>query len=69
MTRRKLRETMLHSFVGGIFTGLGITVGIAILAYILSLIVNLVGGLPLVGNYLANIIEATIYALNNRGIN
>lgn len=64
--RRSLKQTIIHSFIGGIFTGLGLTVGIAIVAYILGHFVNIFGGLPIVGYYLANIVSATLDALQRR---
>lgn len=60
----KLRDTMIHNFFGGIAWGLGITVGIAFIAYILGGAVSLVGGLPLIGKFLANIVTETLKALN-----
>lgn len=60
----KLKDTLLHNFLGGIAWGLGITVGIALITYILSLVVKALGGVPLVGDFFAGIVKATIEALN-----
>jgi ABC-type amino acid transport system permease subunit len=62
----KLRNTFTHNFIGGIAWGLGVTVGLALIAYILSLLVNIFGGLPLVGDWLANIVDVTLEALKTK---
>lgn len=62
----KLKNIMINSFVGGVFSGLGFTVGIALIAYILSMIVETLGGVPLVGDILANLVKATLEALKNK---
>lgn len=62
----RLRTTFVHNFVGGIAWGLGLTVGISLVAYILSFTVSAFGGLPLVGDILANVVNATLDALKNK---
>lgn len=62
----KLSRVLIANFIGGMSWALGMTLGFSILVYILSLILNAVGGLPLIGNYLADIITYTQQALNNR---
>jgi uncharacterized membrane protein required for colicin V production len=66
MIKRTLKDTIIHSFIGGIFQGLGLTVGIALIAYFLSFIVNAIGGLPFVGDMLANVVNATLEALKHK---
>lgn len=58
------KKTFLHSFIGGVGWGLGLTVGITIVGYLLSLLVNIFGGIPLIGSFLATIVSATLNALN-----
>lgn len=60
----KLKDTLIHNFFGGIAWGLGITVGVTIIAYILSGVVSAVGGLPFIGKFLANIVSETLKSLN-----
>jgi hypothetical protein len=66
MQKRSLKETIIHGFVGGVFNGLGLTVGIAIVAYILSLFVDSVATFPVIGDFLANIVNATLTSLKNK---
>jgi ABC-type amino acid transport system permease subunit len=66
MVGKTLKQTIVHNFVGGIFYGLGLTVGIAVLAYLLSLLVGALGGLPVVGDFLADIVNATLDALQGK---
>lgn len=66
MVKKTLKDTIIHSFVGGIFQGLGLTVGIALIAYFLGIFVNTLGGLPYVGDVLANIVNATLDALQRK---
>jgi hypothetical protein len=55
------------NFIKGFFSGLGwmfgATVGFALLLTFLSLLLGWAGGLPIVGNLIANIIEVTNRAL------
>lgn len=58
-----LKNTIVHNFIGGIAWALGITVGISLVGYFLSLFVSAFGGIPLVGDWLANVVNATLNAL------
>lgn len=62
----KFKTTFLHNFIGGVAWGLGLTVGLALVTYILSLSVSAFGGLPLVGDFIANIVNSTLEALKNK---
>jgi hypothetical protein len=62
----KLPRIFTANFIGGIAWALGMTIGFAILAYVLGRLLNTIGGLPVIGNYFANIIDSTQKALNNR---
>lgn len=53
-----LKHTFIRNFIGGIATGLGLTVGISLVAYLLGLLVSAFGGLPVVGFTLNSILEA-----------
>lgn len=61
---QSLKHTLIHNFVGGIAWGLGITVGVALVGYMLGLTVSAFGGLPLVGEFLATVVDATLKSLN-----
>lgn len=54
------------NFIGGISWALGVTLGFALLIYILGLILGRLGGLPLVGDWFARLIEVTNNALEAR---
>ena len=56
--RESLKRTFVRNFVGGIATGLGLTVGISLVAYFVGLLVPAFGGLPVIGNTLNSILEA-----------
>lgn len=49
--------------VTGLGTAVGATLGFAIISTIVVAILNAAGGLPLVGNWIAGIVEATNAAL------
>lgn len=56
--KENLKATFVRNFIGGIATGLGLTVGISLVAYLLGLLISAVGGLPVVGFTLNSILEA-----------
>lgn len=58
-----LKRTFIQGLVAGVGWGLGVTVGAVILLGVLSWILSLLGGLPLIGSFLADIISATREAL------
>lgn len=64
--RERLRNIFFRNFIGGIATGLGLTVGISLVAYLLSLSVSAFGGLPVVGNTFSNIINSVLEALKGK---
>ena len=56
------------SFVGGIGWAIGATLGFALLISILGFIISKLGGLPLIGNWFANLIEVINQALETRKV-
>jgi hypothetical protein len=58
-----LQKVFLSGFVGGIGWSLGITVGFSILVFIITQILSILGGLPLVGMWIADVVKATEEAL------
>ena len=61
-----LNRIFIQGFVAGIGWGLGATIGAVILFGVLSWVFSLLGGLPLIGNFFADIIAATKDALELR---
>jgi len=58
-------KTFFNGFIGGIGWAFGASFGFAILLAIISYIFNLLGGLPLVGNWIGEIIKHTQNYLNS----
>jgi hypothetical protein len=56
-------EIFKNGFIGGIGTAFGATVGFAIVSSIIIFILSHLGGLPLIGGWLANIVKVTQNAL------
>lgn len=52
------------NFIGGIGWVLGMTVGVSLLALLISSIISTLGGLPIIGNWIAQIVQVTQQALN-----
>lgn len=57
------KRTFVANFVAGVGWGIGATVGLAIFLAIFTWILNLLGGLPLIGQFFADLIEVTNEAL------
>lgn len=64
--KNKYSIIFLKSFIGGICWAAGATLGFALLISILGFILSRLGGLPLVGDWVARIIEVTNRALEAR---
>jgi len=56
-------SVFFKNFVGGIGWVAGITVGFALFISLLGFLFNRLGGLPLIGNWFANLIEVINQAL------
>jgi len=63
-----LPRTFIKGFIGGIGWATGATIGFTILLALLGWFFNRLGGLPLVGNFFASIVEATNQALQARRV-
>jgi hypothetical protein len=61
--KERYGKILLKSFVGGIGWAVGVTLGFALLAYFLGFLFHRLGGIPLIGNWLAGLVEATNQAL------
>lgn len=66
MEPEKKRHPFWDGFIGGIGWSFGATVGFAIISTILVLILRQLGGLPVIGDWLASVVQATTEALIKR---
>ena len=66
--KEKYLPIFLKSIVGGIGWAIGATLGFALLISVLGFILGKLGGLPLMGNWFANLIEVTNKALEARKV-
>jgi len=66
LDNKEIKINFLKGFFSGLGWMLGATVGFALLLTLLSLLLGWAGGLPIFGNLIANIIEATNKALEAR---
>ncbi|HUV42325.1 MAG TPA: DUF5665 domain-containing protein [Patescibacteria group bacterium] len=64
--KEKYLIIFFKNFIGGIGWAIGATLGFALLIYILGLILGRLGGLPLIGDWFARLIEAANQALEAR---
>jgi len=55
-----------EGFISGLGWAFGVTIGFVIISTILVIILRNLGGLPIVGNWIASIIEATQKQLTRR---
>lgn len=53
-------------FVGGVGWALGVTVGLVLISSLLVVTLNYLGGLPIIGKWIAAIVEATQAAMGKR---
>ncbi|HBL51627.1 MAG: hypothetical protein A3D24_00300 [Candidatus Blackburnbacteria bacterium RIFCSPHIGHO2_02_FULL_39_13] len=63
---RPVKQMLWHNFWGGIFWALGTTVGFAIVIVVVTFALKALGGVPLIGGWIAVIIEATNQVLEAR---
>jgi hypothetical protein len=57
------KKTFYANFIAGIGWGIGATVGLTLFLAVFTWILNLLGGLPLVGSFFADLIRFTDAAL------
>jgi len=67
-TGERTREIVFKNFLGGIAWAAGASAGFAILAMVMGFVLNKLGGLPVIGSFLASLVEVTQTALRSRGI-
>jgi len=59
-------ELFKRGFVSGIGWAVGVTIGFVIISSLLIFILQRAGGLPLIGDFLASLVEATLNQLYKR---
>ena len=64
-TSRSRKQIFVNNFLGGIAWALGVTVGLALIITILTLILKNVNLIPVVGNFVADIIKFVIQKNQN----
>ena len=62
----RYKETFMQGIIGGIGWAFGITFGFLLITILLGYLLKGLGGLPLVGNWLASIVETTLDQLAAR---
>ena len=61
-----VRELMRRGFYSGIGWAFGATVGFVFVSTILIFVLQQAGGLPLIGNFIASIVQSTMEQLSKR---
>ena len=61
-----LKKVFVKNFIAGIAWGIGASIGLSLIFTIATTILKWIGGLPIIGNFLADVIEATVKALEIR---
>lgn len=64
-SKTPLGKVILNSFIGGIAWAAGATIGLTILVAIISYILSLLGGLPFIGEVVGQIVQYTQEYLKN----
>lgn len=64
--KSKYCQLFLKNFLRGLFWAIGATIGFGLFITLLGIILNWLGGLPLIGNFFAAVIEFTNEALELR---
>jgi hypothetical protein len=64
----KTSEIIYKNFVGGVAWAAGASVGFALLIGIIGLLLGKLGGLPIIGGFLASVVEVTQTAMQSRGV-
>ena len=61
---KKKRHIMLDNFLGGVAWGLGTVVGISIIAVFVGFLISKIDVIPIIGDWLANVLRYTQASLN-----
>jgi hypothetical protein len=65
-TLKKKFEDFKEGFMQGLGWSFGVTIGFVLVSTILVLVLNMLGGVPLIGNGIASIVQATQISLIKR---
>lgn len=66
--KEKLSKIFLKNFIGGIGWIAGVTIGFTLLITIISFLLRILGGLPVIGKFFATIVVFTQKALENKNL-
>lgn len=66
MTKRKIVDIAKDGLISGIFWSFGVTIGFVIISTVVVAVLSRFDTLPVIGNFVANIVEQTQYTLQNR---
>lgn len=66
--KEKCLPIFFKNFIGGMGWAAGATVGFALLIYLFGLLFNRIGGLPIIGNFFAELIKITNKALETKKV-
>ena len=64
---KPLGRMLRDNFLGGIFWALGTTLGFALIIVVVGFAFRSLGGVPLIGNWIAGIVESTNEVLEQKG--
>jgi hypothetical protein len=59
-TKENRRRIFANNFIGGLAWALGATVGLALIAVLLTLILKNISLIPVIGNFIADVIKFVI---------
>lgn len=62
------KSTFRDGFLSGLGWALGVTVGFVFISTVLVYLFNLLGDLPFIGHFFANIVESTLEQLQRRSV-
>ncbi len=61
-----IKQALKQGFFQGLAASFGATLGFAVVSYVIITSLKIAGGLPLVGTFIASLVEATQIALRTR---
>lgn len=64
----KTSDIVYKNFVGGMAWAAGASVGFTLLVAVVGILLRKLGGLPVIGDFLASVVEVTQVAMRSRGV-
>ena len=61
-----IKRFIREGIVKGFFWAIGVTLGFAFVSFVIVTVFSKAGGLPVIGDFIANIVEATQSSLTTR---